>query len=69
MNADYLILIAAAFIWIGWKNWSLANEVEDAYDTIESQNNLIACMAEELNKLGSPNVKQSSTPTYNINYE
>lgn len=69
MNADYLIIIAAAFVWIGWKNWSLTNEIEEANDTIESQGNLIGLMAEELNKLGSPNVKQSSTPTYNINYE
>lgn len=69
MSTDLTLLIVVAFLWIGWKNWGLAGEVEEANETIDAQNNLIACMAEELNKLGSPNVKQTTTPTYNINYE
>lgn len=69
MSFDLTIMMVAAFLWIGWKNWSLADAVEEANETIEEQNKLIACMAEELSKLGSPNVKQTTTPTYNINYE
>jgi len=69
MSTDLTLLIVVAFLWIGWKNWGLAEEVEEANETIDAQNNLIACMAEELSKLGSPNVKQTTTPTYNINYE
>jgi cell division protein FtsL len=69
MSTDLTLLIVVAFLWISWKNWGLAEEVEEANETIDAQNSLIACMAEELNKLGSPNVKQTTTPTYNINYE
>lgn len=69
MSGDYLLLIAGAFIWIGWLNWKLTNEVEELYEQFEIQSELIGKMAEELNKLGSPNVKKAETPMYNIKYE
>ncbi len=69
MSGEYILFIAAAFIWIGWKNLQLSNEIEEINEAIETQNKLITCMAEELSKLGSPNVKESSIPAYNIKYE
>ena len=69
MSMDYILIIAVAFLWIGWKNWQLESEIEEINEVLETQNKLISCMAEELSKLGSPNVKESSIPAYNIKYE
>jgi len=69
MNGDYLLLIAGAFIWIGWSNWKLHTLVEELEEQIDVQHSLIMNMAKELEKFGSPNIKKEAEPVYNIRYE
>jgi hypothetical protein len=69
MNENYILLISAAFLWIGWSNWKLHNTVEELEEQIDIQHSLIMNMAKELEKFGSPNVKKEAEPVYNIHYE
>jgi archaellum component FlaC len=69
MNEEYMLLTVVAFLWIGWSNWKLHNQIEELEEQIEIQHTLITNMADELNKFGSPNVKKETTPVYNIHYE
>ena len=65
----YYILYAVVMLWLGIKNWNLSTELSEAQEQNDIQHNLILSMAQELEKLGSPNVSVATVPAYNIKYD
>jgi len=51
------LLYAAVLVFLGIYNWRITDKLVDAEITLEQYNDLIISMAEELESLGSPNVK------------
>jgi hypothetical protein len=51
------LLYAIALIVLGIYNWFITNRLVNATITIQEYNEMILNMAEELESLGSPNVK------------
>lgn len=56
MVTETLLLVVVS-LWLAYKNWVLAEEIQDLHEQKELANELILNMAEELQELGSPNVK------------
>jgi len=50
-------LLVALVLFLGAYNWRLITQVNDQEEQLEMANDLILTMAEELQSLGSPNVK------------
>jgi len=52
-----IYLLVALVLFLGVYNWRLITQVNDQEEQIAMANDLILTMAEELQSLGSPNVK------------
>jgi beta-mannanase len=51
------LLYALVLVLLGLYNWRITDKLVDAEIALEEYNNIILQMAEELESLGSPNVK------------
>jgi hypothetical protein len=65
----YTLIYMVVLLWLGFKNWSLSSELSLLEEQNDTQHNMILAMAEELEKLGSPNVSVKAIPAYNIKYD
>jgi hypothetical protein len=52
-----VLLLSGLIIILGVYNWIMSNRIQDLEEQIDSYNDLVLGMAEELQELGSPNVK------------
>jgi cell division protein FtsL len=52
-----ILLLSGLIIVLGVYNWNMNNRIQDLEEQIDSYNDLVLSMAEELQELGSPNVK------------
>jgi hypothetical protein len=52
-----VLLLSGLIIILGVYNWIMSNRIQDLEQQIDSYNDLVLGMAEELQELGSPNVK------------
>jgi len=52
-----ILLLSGLIIILGVYNWIMSNRIQELEEQINSYNDLVLGMAEELQELGSPNVK------------
>jgi len=68
MDLLYYTMYGVILLWLGFRNWELATQVEELQEQMETNSELIVSMAKELSELGSPNVSIVPNSSYQIKY-
>ncbi len=69
MDLLYYTMYGVILLWLGFRNWSLATQIQRLEEQMETNSELIVSMAKELSELGSPNITIVPNSSYQIRYD